>query len=144
MQWSQTSPLMTVPKKDSYNRRVIIDLSFPIGKSVNNGVTNNFFQGADFTYTLPSLHDLAEVILAHGPGTYMWKADLERAYCQLRSDPLDYPLMCIKHCDMYYVVVCPSFGCRGISAAQQRVSRAICHLMETKGHSVLAYVDDFC
>ena len=139
--WSQTSPLITVPKKDSANRRVIIDLSFPIGRSVNSWVAKNFFQGYDFTYTLPSVHDLAQVVLDHGPGTYMWKADLERAYCQLRSDPLDYPLMCIKHRGLYYVDICPSFGCCGSSAAQQRVSCAVCHLMETRGHSVLAYVD---
>ena len=39
--------------------------------------------------------------------------------------------------------VCPSFGCRGSGAAQQRVSMAVCHLMSARNHSVLAYVDDF-
>ena len=143
-EWTQTSPLMTIPKKDSHRRRVIIDLSFPLGRSVNSGVGKNVFQGREYTYSLPTVTDLANIVLANGPGSYLWKADLERAYRQLRSDPLDYPLMCIKHKDNYFVDICPSFGCRGSGAAQQRVSSAVCYLMDCQGHMVLAYVDDFC
>ena len=133
-----------MPKKDSHKRRVIIDLSHPEGASVNDGVPKNSFQGRPFTYTLPSAHDLASSMLLMGPSCYLWKADLQRAYRQLRSDPLDYPLMGIRHGGATYLDVCPSFGCRGSSAAQQRVSRAVCHLLRQAGHTVLAYVDDFC
>ena len=142
--WSQTSPLMTAEKKDSLHRRVIIDLSYPEGQSVNAGVAKNFFQGAYTSYNLPTVHDLAQKIISLGPGTLLWKTDLERAYRQLRSDPLDYPLMGIVHRGAFFTDICPSFGCRGSSAAQQRVSAAVCHLMATCGHAVLAYIDDFC
>ena len=135
---------MTAPKKDSNKRRVIIDLSSPKGASVNDGVAKNFFQGRPFTYTLPSASDLAAHLIRNPVPSYLWKADLERAYRQLRSDPLDYPLMGISHKGSIYLDVCPSFGCRGSSAAQQRVSRAVCFLMQQQGHTVLAYVDDFC
>ena len=143
-EWSQTSPLMTRPKKQSENRRVIIDLSFPIGRSVNDGVPKNIFQGEPHTYTLPTLQDLVEAIKVNGRGSYLWKADLEHAYRQLRNDPLDYPLMGIQHGGAYYVDICPSFGSRGSSAAQQRESEAVCYMMAQYGHQVLAYVDDFC
>ena len=142
--WTQVSPLMTVPKKDSAKKRVIIDLSYPHGASVNDGVAKNCFQGQEMSYTLPSAADLSSLILSRGPGCFMWKADLERAYRQLRSDPLDYPLMGIRHKGLTYIDVCPSFGCRGSAAAQQRVAKAVCFLMHNKGHSCLAYVDDFC
>ena len=142
--WTQVSPLMTAEKKDSCRRRVIIDLSFPEGNSVNDGVARNFFQGVGTSYTLPTVHDLAQRIIALGPGTLLWKTDLERAYRQLRSDPLDYPLMGIVHRGLHYTDICPSFGCRGSSAAQQRVSTAVCHLMSLQGFSTLAYIDDFC
>ena len=33
-----TSPLNTVPKSDSDERRVIVDLSWPIGRGVNSGI----------------------------------------------------------------------------------------------------------
>ena len=142
--WTQTSPIMTVPKPGSSKRRVIIDLSFPKGESVNDGVAKNFFQGRDLSYSLPSAADLSQCLLFHGRSCFMWKADLERAYRQLRSDPLDYPLMGIRHNGSIYVDVCPSFGARGSSAAQQRVSRAVSHLMVKAGHHCLAYMDDFC
>ena len=142
--WNQTSPLMTRPKKQSQDRRVIIDLSFPSGYSVNDGVSKNVFQGQPFTYTFPTLEDMVQAIRINGRGSYLWKADLERAYRQLRNDPLDYPLMGIHHDGQYFIDICPSFGSRGSSAAQQRVSEAVCFMMGDIGHSVLAYVDDFC
>ena len=143
-EWSQVSPLMTVEKKDSSARRVIIDLSFPLGLSVNSGVPKNLFQGKSRQYTLPTIHNLAELVISMGRGSLIWKADLERAYRQLRCDPLDYPLMGVRHQGKYYTDICPSFGCRGSSMSQQRVSEAVCHLMAREGHAVLAYVDDFC
>ena len=88
--WTQVSPLMTT-EKDSDRRHVIIDLSFPEGQSDNDGVAQFFFQGLETSYTLPTVHDLAQRIIAMGPGTLMWKTDFERSYHQLRSDPLDYP-----------------------------------------------------
>ena len=142
--WCQICPLMTVPKKESNKRRVIIDLSYPKGASVNDGVAKNFFQGRELSYTLPSAADLSALLLAMGPGSFIWKADLERAYRQLRSDPLDYPLMGISHKGRTFIDVCPSFGCRGSAAAQQRVARAVCFLMRNMGHQCFAYVDDFC
>ena len=56
--WSEVSPLMTIEKKDSTSRRVIIDLSFPIGMGVNSGVPKNFFQGEVKQYSLPTIHNL--------------------------------------------------------------------------------------
>ena len=142
--WTHNSPLMTAEKKESTKRRVIIDLSYPHGSSVNDGVPKNFFQGKPATYVLPTVHDLAQLIIDRGPGSFIWKTDLQRAYRQLRSDPLDYPLMGISHRGKHYIDICPSFGSQGSSAAQQRVSSAICFLMAKKGFLTLAYVDDFC
>ena len=73
----------------------------------------------------------------------MWKTDLVRAYRQLRSDPLDYPLMAIIHRGSHYIDIC-IFRCRGSSAAQQRVSLAGFHLIALQGYSTLAYINNFC
>ena len=142
--WTHNSPLMMAEKKDSLKRRVIIYLSFPHGASVNDGVAKNYFQGEPTSYVPPTVHDLASMIIQRGPGSLIWKTDLECAYRQLRSDPLDYLLMGISHKGKHYINICPSFGSRGSSAAQQRVSSAICFLMAKKGFETLAYVDDFC
>lgn len=142
-QWFQTSPLMTRPKKDSNKRRVIIDLSFPDGRGVNAGIPKNSYQGVQHNYTLPTISDLAALVAAAGRGAWVWKVDLERAYRQLRIDPLAYPLLGLSHNEQYFVDICPSFGCRVSGAAQQRVSEALCELSHNQGHQVLAYVDDF-
>lgn len=39
--WTRVSPILTRPKKDSKDRRIIIDLSFPKGNSVNNSIDIN-------------------------------------------------------------------------------------------------------
>ena len=142
--WTKVSPLMTRDKPSGMGKRVIIDLSFPPGRSVNDGVQKHAFQGRPFTYTLPSPLDLAEAILRAGPGASLWKADLERAYRQMRIDPLDYPLLAVRHQGRTYLDVCPSFGCRCSGGAQQRVSNSVVHLMTMAGYKTIAYVDDFC
>lgn len=86
--WCRISPIMTRPKRDSPERRIILDLSFPKGKAVNDGIKTTDHYGTDITYSLPSIADLIEVIKANGRGSLMWKADLTRAYRQLRADPL--------------------------------------------------------
>ena len=52
--------------------------------------------------------------------------------------------MGISHKRSWYIDICPSFGSRCSSAAQQRVSTAVCHLLSKKGFTTLAYVNDFC
>ena len=88
---------MTAEKKDSVKRRVIIDLSFPEGESVNDGIAKNFFQGKELNFNLPTIQDLAHLIVARSQGAFIWRTDLKQAYRQLRNDPLDYPLTGISH-----------------------------------------------
>jgi len=39
------SPINSVPKKDSLERRVIVDMSFPENNSVNNGISKDQYLG---------------------------------------------------------------------------------------------------
>ena len=57
------SPFMTREKADSDKRRVIIDLSFPFGHSVNDGVTSEVYLGTPFLLTLPTIDDITSRIL---------------------------------------------------------------------------------
>ena len=142
--WCHTAPLMTAPKKDTDSRRIILDLSFPEANSVNAGISKNVLDGVHQPYTLPSIEDLVTKVTLLGPGAYMWKADLARAYRQLRIDPLDTPLLGLHHEGKYYVDVCPPFGCRLSSTACQRMSNAVVYLMAKRGSWSLAYLDDYC
>ena len=46
--WRRTNPLMTRPKRASNDLRVILDLSFPKGESVNSGNSKECLDGAPF------------------------------------------------------------------------------------------------
>lgn len=61
---------------------------------------------------------MCKEIARAGRGAMLWKCDLERAYRQLRIDPLAYPLLGIQHRGGFYVDICPSFGCRVSGASQ--------------------------
>ena len=47
------SPLSTRPKKDSEERRIILDLSFPPGRSVNDGIMKDNYLGFYAKLTFP-------------------------------------------------------------------------------------------
>ena len=49
------SPLSTRPKRGSEDRRVILDLSFPIGESVNDGIPKDTYMGFHAKLTSPEL-----------------------------------------------------------------------------------------
>ena len=51
--WTQISLMMTWPKHGSNKRRVIVDLSYPRGVSVNTGMRRAQYKGQPSTYTLP-------------------------------------------------------------------------------------------
>lgn len=101
---------MTRQKKGSVDPRVIVDLSFPSGEAVNDGIVNSNFFGSHISYSLPTIGDLIAKLLRDGPGAYIWKADLERAYRQLRVDPVDMPFLAISFDSKYYLDLCPPFG----------------------------------
>lgn len=141
--WCRLSPLMTRAKKASSERRVIMDLSFPAGEAPNDGIDISHYFGKDISYSLPSIGDLITKLQAEGRGAFVLKADLSRAYRQLRIDPLDTPLLGLKVDDGIYLDLCPAFGCKSSASACQRMANAVVHIMRNKGHFVLAYLDDF-
>lgn len=134
---------MTRPKKNSENRRVIIDLSFPKGEGVNDGIDISSIYGRNTTYTLPNISDFTAILQILDGDAWAWKADLSRAYRQLRVDPIDTPLLGLQFDNQSLVDRCPSFGCRSSSASCQRVATAVVYLMRKQGWTVLAFLDDF-
>ena len=60
--------------------RVILDLSFPPGKSVNSEITLSELDGGLFKLRLPTPFHLARLMKKCGKGCLLYKADLSRAY----------------------------------------------------------------
>ena len=89
-EWYQLSLLMKRPKKDSSKKRIIMDLSFPLGKAVNAGILKRFFQCKPFSFTLPSVTTLTDRLVLSSPSSFLWSADLLIAYQQLHVCPLSF------------------------------------------------------
>ena len=70
------SPFMTREKPNAPNQRVIIDLSWPKGESVNAGVDKNSYLGAEFSLTFPTVDTITNQLVAIGKVAYIFKVDI--------------------------------------------------------------------
>ena len=61
----------------------------------------------------PTIDNLVAQISKLGPHALLYKVDLQRAYRNLRVDPLDYPALGLKWDDKIYVDVALAFGYKG-------------------------------
>ncbi len=74
------SPLCTVYKKDSIECRVITDLSYPKGNSINDLIPKGKYLGEPTNLTYPRVDDLVDIIKTKGRGCLLFKRDLRKAY----------------------------------------------------------------
>lgn len=84
------SPLNSVPKKDSSERRIILDLSAEGGGGLNALIDKDVYLGEIVGLTYPRVDDLVAIIKSKGRGCHMLKKDLSRAYRQIPIDPMTY------------------------------------------------------
>ena len=140
--WAHTSPIMSRPKSDGVSRRVITDLTFPEESSVNAYIFKNSVLGQVRDHSLPTVAEFVEVIKDMGQGSYMFTVDLERAYKNVRIDPLDWPLLCVRWKDLHYVETAMPFGAHSSSANMQRVANLIVRVLTGEGIKTRMYLDD--
>ena len=137
------SPLSTRPKKESQERRVILDLSFPVGQSVNDGIPKDSYLGFSAKLSFPKVDDFAFRIYSIGKGCMMFKVDLSRYFRQLPLDPGDYSLIgYIIDGKVYFDKVLP-MGMRSAPYIAQRVTNAIAYIHRRLHYFILNYMDDF-
>ena len=87
------SPLSTRSKKGSKDRCIILDLSFPIGMAINDGILKDDYMELPAKLHFPRVDDFAIRIYTLGKGCMMFKIDLSRYFRQLPLDPGDYSLI---------------------------------------------------
>ena len=73
------SPLNTVIKKDSVERRVILDLSYPVGNSINDGISQEYYLGKKNNICYPNVDDFVDIIKLKGQGCLMLKKTLKKS-----------------------------------------------------------------
>ena len=125
-----------------YNRRVIVDLSYPVGQSVNDGVAKDRYLNTYFDLNYPSVDNIVDKLKTLD-SALIFKVDISRAFRHLRIDPGDLDLLGLKH-GPYYIDGTLAFGFRHGSAFFQRCTDAIRYIMHHKfGYpNLYNYIDD--
>lgn len=142
-----SNDLTTSPLQIAYSSkgkpRVVVDLSFPRGSSVNSGIPADTYLGVDFKLRLPGVDALLDIIRLKGRHCHLFKMDLSRAYRQLRVDPRDYHLLGFRHRNAFYFDIAPLFGLRSSAMMCQRSTTAITFMYRDLGFHCTNYIDDF-
>lgn len=136
------SPLNTVPKKDSVERRIILDCSFPKGHALNDVIAKDEYLEEKVNLVYPKVDDLVELIKIKGQGCWLFKKDLRKAYRQIFIDPGEYHKVGYKFQNHLYFDSVLSMGLRSSAQICQRVTNAITYMMFKIGVSILNYLDD--
>ena len=67
---------MTRAKPNSDRRRVVIDLSWPLGESVNAETDKNAYLDTPLSLTFPTVDDITNELNHLGHGTLLYKVDI--------------------------------------------------------------------
>ena len=74
--WMAFSPLNSVPKSDPSERWIILDLSWPSGTSVNDGISTAEYDGCPLHLVYPTIDTVAACVARFGRGCYIYKHDV--------------------------------------------------------------------
>ena len=132
---------MARPKSDG-GTRVIVDLSWQSECSVNSCVPLNNFDCIEIQLKYPTVDSLVEKIKMYGPDTLLFKVDLQRAFRNLRIDPVDCDLLALNWRQQTYVDVAMPMGFCQEAARCQLCTDAVMYLMTSQRHWIMAYLDD--
>ena len=135
------SPLLTVPKKNSTSCKIVMDLSFPVGCSVNDSIPKDTFLGEPFQLCLPSVDALATLIHCCGPNCLIFKKDLCHAYRQFSIDPRDYHYLSYSFDNLLFFNTVFDFGLRPATMACQHVTNAIQFLHSFQCYNLFSGVE---
>ena len=135
----QISPVGLVPKKAPGEFRMITNLSSPKGKSVNDCILEEFVH-----VSYSSLEDAIRLICQCGSSPFLAKLDIKHAFRLIPIKPSQYPLLCIKWNNKFFVDRCLPMGARSSAHIFELFSTAIHFIANKIGiRDLVHYLDDF-
>ena len=140
--FARFSPLNTRPKKDSPDRRVILDLSFQQSGSVNFGINKDWYRGEPVNLRLPGVDALVRIILKKGRACLIFRWDLKSAYKQVPICLGELHLLGYAHRDCLYFDLTLPMGLVNSCMICQLVSDFIIYIYEQEGYNGSNYLDD--
>ena len=135
----QISRFGVIPKKDG-GWRLILDLSFPCGHSVNDGINKE-----EFTLTYSKVSDAISLIIKAGRGALMGKVDIKSAYRIIPVHPSDRHLLGMFWQNCFYIDLTLPFGLRSAPAIFNTVADLFhwCLMNNWNVLDLLHYLDDY-
>ena len=136
----QVNRFGVIPKGHNTGKwRLITDLSYPPGRSVNDGIDPEL---CSLSYV--SVDQVAEISARYGKGALLAKIDIESAYRLIPVHPEDCPLQAMEwHGDLYVDPMLP-FGLRSAPKIFNAVADALeWHIRQRGVRHIFHYLDDF-
>jgi len=134
-----TSRLGAVPKSTPGKYRLIVDLSYPEGHSVNDGIDENL---CSLSYV--SVEEAAQTVLRLGRGTLLAKVDIRNAYRNLSVHPDDRWLLGMYWKGQVFIDTVLPFGLRSAPKIFNSVADALEWVIRSAGVAEIChYLDDF-
>ena len=128
-----------IPKKAPGEWRLIVDLSSPEGRSVNDGV---YEQWCTLKYV--SIEDALQLIISLGRGSLLAKIDIKKAYRNIPVAPADRLLLGMVWEGQLYIDATLPFGLCSAPKIFTAVADAAEWVARQEGvHWILHYLDDF-
>ena len=129
-----------IPKgRNTGKWRLITDLSFPQGASVNDAIDPLL---CSLTYV--SVDDIADLVVKLGPDTLMAKVDIESAYRLIPVHPEDRPLQAMEWQGKYFIDPMLPFGLRSAPKIFSTIADALGWVLRQRGvHNCHHYLDDY-
>ena len=132
-----------IPKKRQPGRwRLIVDLSAPLGRSVND-----FINPLLCSLSYASVEDAAAFVLRAGRGALLAKLDIKSAYRNIPVHPGDQHLLGMRWQDRLFIDACLPFGLRSAPKIFNATADALEWIIANESRDfeefVLHYLDDF-
>ena len=126
-------------RKPSGKVRVIHDLSFPPGQSIND-----FIDPEAFSLQYVTVDQVAQACAEFDEPPYLAKSDLSNAFQHVLVQPRHWHKLGFKWQGKYYAHACLPFGCRSAPYWFDVMARGLEYMAKTRGSSPLTwhYLDD--
>ena len=134
-----SSSLAVIPKKTPGKWRIIVDLSRPAGRSVNDCLRR---QATHVAYS--SVDDAALLMHSLGPGSLLAKIDVKEAYRIIPIHPADRRFLGVHWQGNMYVDCQLPFGLASAPAIFSALGEALEWILRRRGvEAIIHYIDDF-
>ena len=129
-----------IPKNHQSNKwRLIVDLSHPLGHSVNSSISKELCSLSYIT-----VDNAITVAQNMGRGTLMTKIDIKSAFRLLPVHPADRHLLVMRWKQQLYIDTCLPFGLRSAPKLFNVLADLLSRILEQQGVSpIMHYLDDY-